>query len=66
MTWPQIRQFINEGGSVGQHTSTHLHMPLNNVADIKKDILNSHKSWIKNVGLYQNFLHILTAKQVMR
>ena len=50
MTWPQIRQFINEGGSVGQHTSTHLHMPLNNLADIKKDILNSHKSWIKNIG----------------
>ena len=66
MTWEEIRQFINEGGSVGQHTSTHLHMPLNDVSDIKKDILNSHKSWIKNIGLYQNYLHILTAKQVMR
>ena len=50
MTWPEIRQFIDEGGTVGQHTSTHLHMPLNNVSDIKKDILNSHKSWIRNVG----------------
>ena len=50
MTWPEIKQFISEGGIVGQHTSTHLHMPLNNVSDIKKDILNSHKSWIENIG----------------
>ena len=28
MTWSEIKQFIDEGGSVGQHTSTHLHMPL--------------------------------------
>ncbi len=50
MTWPEIRQFIDEGGGIGQHTSTHLHMPLHNSSEIKKDILNSHKSWIKNVG----------------
>ena len=50
MTWPEIRQFLDEGGNVGQHTSTHLHMPLNSVSNIKKDILNSHKSWVKNVG----------------
>ena len=50
MTWNEVKTFIDEGGKVGQHTSTHLHMPLNNAADIKKDILNSHKSWIKNIG----------------
>ena len=50
MTWPQIRKFIEEGGSIGQHTSTHLHMPLNNASDIKEDILDSHKSWINNIG----------------
>ena len=50
MTWPEIKQFIDEGGSIGQHTSTHLHMPLSSVSDIKKDILDSHKSWIKNIG----------------
>ena len=50
MTWDDIRIFIDEGGSVGQHTSTHLHMPLNKTLDIKKDILDSHKSWIKNIG----------------
>ena len=50
MTWEDIKKFIDEGGSVGQHTSTHLHMPLNNISDLKKDILNSHKSWVKNIG----------------
>ena len=37
MTWLEIKQFIDEGGSIGQHTSTHLHMPLHNISDIKKD-----------------------------
>ena len=50
MTWNEIKSFIEEGGSVGQHTSTHLHMPLNDTATIKKDILESHKSWVKNIG----------------
>ena len=50
MTWLEIKQFIDEGGSIGQHTSTHLHMPLHNISDIKNDILDSHRSWIKNVG----------------
>ncbi len=50
MTWAEIKQFVDEGGSLGQHTSTHLHMPLNNVGDIKRDILDSHRSWIKNIG----------------
>ncbi len=50
MNWAEIKKFIDEGGSVGQHTSTHLHLPLNSVSEIKEDILNSHKSWIKNVG----------------
>ena len=50
MSWADIKKFIDEGGNVGQHTATHLHMPLNNVSDIKNDILNSHKSWVKNIG----------------
>ncbi len=50
MTWDEIKKFIDEGGDVGQHTSTHLHMPLNNNSLIEKDILNSHKSFLKNLG----------------
>ena len=50
MTWTEIKSFINDGGIVGQHTATHLHMPLNDPSIIKRDILESHKSWIKNIG----------------
>ena len=50
MSWEEINQFISEGGDVGQHTSTHLHMPLNKVSEVKKDLIDSHKSWEKNVG----------------
>ena len=50
MTWDQIRNFINEGGSVGQHTSSHMHMPLNSEESVKQDILNSHKSFMKELG----------------
>ncbi len=50
MTWDQIRTFLDEGGNVGQHTSSHLHMPLNSKEIIKEDILNSHKSFLKELG----------------
>ena len=50
MSWDEIKQFIDEGGTVGQHTASHMHMPLNDIADVKIDILNSHKSFIKNLG----------------
>ena len=36
MTWEEIKTFIDEGGSVGQHTSSHLHMPLNNFGNKKR------------------------------
>ena len=54
MTWEEIKTFVDEGGSIGQHTSSHLHMPLNSISEIKEDILNSHKSWIKNIGYIPN------------
>jgi len=50
MNWDEIRTYINEGGMIGQHTSTHLHMPLKDQKYIKDDILDSHKSFIKNIG----------------
>ena len=45
MTWEEIKTFVDEGGSIGQHTSTHLHMPLNSISEIKEDNL-----LIKNIG----------------
>tara|TARA_B100000965_G_scaffold404461_1_gene435264 strand:- start:1652 stop:2689 length:1038 start_codon:yes stop_codon:yes gene_type:complete len=50
MNWDQIRNFLNEGGSVGQHTASHLHMPLNSIDLVKNDILESHKTFIKELG----------------
>ena len=50
MTWDQIRSFIDEGGNVGQHSSSHMHMPLNSKELVKTDILNSHKSFLKELG----------------
>ncbi len=50
MSWDQIRSFVDEGGIIGQHTSSHLHMPLNSNETVKKDILNSHKSFLKELG----------------
>ena len=42
MTWSEIKQFIDEGGSVGQ-PHPHICMPLHNISDIKKDILTHIK-----------------------
>ena len=50
MNWDQIRDFIDEGGDVGQHTSSHMHMPLNPKELVKEDILNSHKSFLNELG----------------
>ena len=50
MSWSQIKEFIEQGGTIGQHTSTHLHMPLNNKKYVKEDLLSSHKSFMKNIG----------------
>lgn len=50
MTWDQIRSFIIDGGNIGQHTSSHLHLPLNDGEIVKKDILKSHKSFMKELG----------------
>ena len=50
MSWDQISRFVKEGGTVGQHTSTHLHLPLNDKETIKSDILKSHKSFVKHLG----------------
>lgn len=50
MSWEDIANFIYEGGNIGQHTSRHIHLPLNSNSLIKKDILESHKSFIKNIG----------------
>ena len=50
MSWDQIRKFIAEGGIVGQHTASHMSLPLNNPDKIKKDILRSQKRFEEEIG----------------
>jgi peptidoglycan/xylan/chitin deacetylase (PgdA/CDA1 family) len=54
MTWDQVRDFMNEGGTVGQHSASHMHMPLNNMDKVKNDILKSNKSFMKELGFVPN------------
>ena len=50
MSWDQIRNFVSEGGIVGQHTASHLHMPLNDIGYVKDDIVRSQKIFLKELG----------------
>tara|TARA_B100001057_G_scaffold188237_1_gene189037 strand:- start:365 stop:1408 length:1044 start_codon:yes stop_codon:yes gene_type:complete len=50
MSWEQIRNFVSEGGIVGQHTASHLHMPLNDISKVKDDIIKSQKIFLKELG----------------
>ena len=50
MSWDQIREYINEGGIIGQHTASHMSLPFNNVENIKEDILRSQKRFKEELG----------------
>ena len=50
MSWDQIRNFVSEGGIVGQHTASHLHMPLNDIGYVENDIVRSQKIFLKELG----------------
>ena len=52
MSWEQIRNFVSEGGIVGQHTASHLHMPLNDIDKVKDDIINSQNIFLKETAFY--------------
>ena len=54
MSWEQIRNFVSEGGIVGQHTASHLHMPLNDIDKVKDDIINSQNIFLKELGYIPN------------
>ena len=50
MSWDQIRKYIAEGGIVGQHTASHMSLPLNEPEKIKKDIIRSQKRFQEELG----------------
>ena len=50
MTWDQIREFIHDGGDVGQHTASHNHMPTIDKIQILQDLKMSHQRFIDELG----------------
>ena len=50
MHWDDIRKFIEEGGSVGLHSASHMHLPLNKINHIKNDLIWSAKVFEKELG----------------
>ena len=50
MSWDQIREYINEGGIIGQHTASHMSLPFSDVENIKEDILRSQKRFMEELG----------------
>ena len=50
MSWEQIRQYIKEGGVIGQHTASHMSLPLNASQNVKSDILRSQKRFKNELG----------------
>ena len=50
MTWNQIKEFIRDGGEIGQHTANHDHMPTIDKVEILKDIKESHQRFIDELG----------------
>ena len=41
MSWDNLREFINEGGSVALHSASHMHLPLYDISQVKNDLLSS-------------------------
>ena len=51
MSWDDLRDFINEGGSVALHSSSHMHLPLHNITHIRNDIISSINSIKKELNI---------------
>jgi len=41
MSWDNLREFIDEGGSVALHSASHMHMPSHDVSYIRNDLISS-------------------------
>jgi peptidoglycan/xylan/chitin deacetylase (PgdA/CDA1 family) len=41
MSWEDLREFINQGGSVGLHSASHAHLTSYDILDVKKDLISS-------------------------
>jgi len=50
MNWDQIRQFLKEGGTIGQHSASHMSLPVYDESKVESDILRSQQRLKKELG----------------
>ena len=50
LNWEQIRQLVKEGVTIGAHSHYHRHSPTLSLIEIKKDIEESNKIFLKELG----------------
>jgi len=50
MNWNQIREFLGEGGTIGQHSASHMSLPVHEGSKVESDILRSQQRLKKELG----------------
>jgi len=50
LTWDQIREMRDSGGTIGHHTISHLHMPTASAARLDQEIEGAHARFEKELG----------------
>jgi len=51
MSWEDLREFIDQGGSIGLHSASHAHLTSYDILDVKKDLISSIKVIKKELGI---------------
>ena len=51
MSWEDLREFINQGGSIGLHSASHAHLTSYDILDVKRDLISSIKVIKKELGI---------------
>ena len=51
MSWEDLREFINQGGSIGLHSASHAHLTSYDILDVRKDLISSIKVIKKELGI---------------
>ena len=51
MSWEDLREFINQGGSIGLHSASHAHLTSYDILDVKKDLVSSIEVIKKELGI---------------
>ena len=51
MSWEDLREFINQGGSIGLHSASHGHLTSYDILDVKKDLISSIEVIKKELGI---------------